>query len=61
MTWRQSGYRERMRILRKEAECGSWEAMEELYRRYHINKMMIGNQIVDLKNKFGDPTQGLCK
>ncbi len=45
-------YRERFKILRSEAEGGSARALEELYQRYHVNKMMINGQLVDLKRRL---------
>jgi hypothetical protein len=49
---RQTKYRERLKILRKEAQRGSTTAMQELYKRYHINKIMINGELVNLKDRF---------
>jgi hypothetical protein len=45
-------YQERMRVLREQARNGNMRAMEELYKRYHVNEIMINNELVNLKEKF---------
>jgi hypothetical protein len=55
---KQSEYRERIVKLRRQAKDGSTKAMEELYRRYHINKMMIDGELVNLKRKFVESPSG---
>lgn len=52
MIGKRTSYQERMKTLLREAQGGRTEAMKELYRRYHINKMLIDGQMVDLKTKF---------
>ena len=46
-------YQERVRLLRGQAKDGNMKAMEELYERYHINEIMINDELVNLKQKFG--------
>jgi hypothetical protein len=58
MLKKQSEYRERIAKLRRQAENGSTKAMEELYRRYHINQMMIDGQLVNLRQKFVESPSG---
>jgi hypothetical protein len=47
-----TAYQERIKILREQAGNGDMRAMEELYKRYHINEIMINNEVVSLKDKF---------
>jgi hypothetical protein len=49
-------YKERMGALLREAQSGSRKAMQELHRRYHINKMMIEGRLVDLA---GEEAEGI--
>ncbi len=58
MPARPSRYQERLKTLRRQAEGGDAAAMNELYRRYHINKMMIDGKLVNLKDRFGKPSKG---
>lgn len=46
-------YQERVNLLRGQAKDGNMKAMEELYERYHINEIMINDELVNLKQKFG--------
>ena len=45
-------YQERVRLLRGQAKGGNMKAMEELHKRYHINELMINDELVNLKEKF---------
>ncbi len=45
-------YQERMRVLREQAKNGKMSAMEELYKKYHVNEIMINNELVNLKERF---------
>ena len=45
-------YQERIKVLREQARDGDMRAMEELYKRYHINEIMINNELVNIKEKF---------
>jgi hypothetical protein len=45
-------YQERIKVLREQARDGDMRAMEELYKRYHINEIMINNAVVNIKEKF---------
>lgn len=45
-------YQERIKVLREQARDGDMRAMEELYKRYHINEIMINNEVVNIKEKF---------
>jgi len=45
-------YQERIRVLREQARNGKIRAMEELYKRYHVNEIMINNELVNLKERF---------
>lgn len=45
-------YQKRLKVLRAEAERGSLQAVEELHRRYHINRLMINGELVRLKDKL---------
>jgi hypothetical protein len=45
-------YRERFRVLREQARNGNIKAMEELYKRYHVNEIMINNELINLKERF---------
>lgn len=51
-------YRERFVKLHRQAKDGSTKAMEQLYRRYHINQMMIDGELVNLKQRFADSLSG---
>jgi hypothetical protein len=55
---KQAEYRERMVKVLRQAKDGSTEAMEELYRRYHINQMMIDGELVNLKQRFLESPSG---
>lgn len=48
-----TAYQERINILRRQAKHGDMRAMEELYKRYHINEIMINGELVNLKDKTG--------
>jgi hypothetical protein len=48
-------YQERIRVLREQAKNGKMSAMEELYKRYHVNEIMINNELVNLKERFVGP------
>lgn len=52
MLGKQSKYQERIRFLREQARNGNMRAMEELYKRYHVNEIMINNKLVNLKERF---------
>ena len=52
MTGKPTKYQERIRVLREQARNGNMRAMEELYKRYHVNEIMINNELVNLKEKF---------
>jgi hypothetical protein len=52
MPGRPTKYQERMRVLREQARNGNMRAMEELYKRYHVNEIMINNELVNLKERF---------
>ena len=52
MTRKPTPYQERIKLLREQAKDGNMRAMEELYKRYHINEIMINNELVSLKDKF---------
>ena len=45
-------YQERIKVLREQARDGNMRAMEELHRRYHINQIMINDEVVNLKDRF---------
>ena len=45
-------YQERIRVLREQARHGKMRAMEELHKRYHINEIMINDEVVNLKDRF---------
>lgn len=45
-------YQERVKLLRGQAKVGNMKAMEELHKRYHINELMINDELVNLKEKF---------
>ena len=51
-------YQERIVKLRRQAQDGNTKAMEELYKRYHINQMMIDGELVNLKQKFVESPSG---
>jgi hypothetical protein len=52
MSRRQTKYQERIKVLRNQARDGSIKAMEELHKRYHINKITINDELVNLDEKF---------
>ena len=45
-------YQERIKILREQAKHGNMKAVEELHKRYHINEIMINDEVVNLKNRL---------
>jgi len=45
-------YQERIKVLREQAKDGNKKAMEELHKRYHINEIMINDEVVNLKERF---------
>jgi hypothetical protein len=47
-------YQERVKLLRGRAKDGNMKAMEELHKRYHINELMINEELVNLKEKFAE-------
>jgi hypothetical protein len=55
---KQAEYQERIVKLRRQAQDGNIKAMEELYRRYHINQMMIDGELVNLKQRFVESPSG---
>lgn len=55
---KRTAYQERMQTLLREAKLGSPKAMVELYERYHVTRLMIKGEIVDLKNRL---TQSLSR
>ncbi len=52
MLGKSTKYQERIRVLREQARNGKMSAMEELYKRYHVNEIMINNELVNLKERF---------
>ncbi|NIN01592.1 MAG: hypothetical protein GTO24_26900 [candidate division Zixibacteria bacterium] len=54
-------YRERIKVLHQQAKRGDVTAMEELHRRYHINKIMIDGKLVDLKDRLLESSSGVQK
>ena len=58
MSPKPTAYQERMKAVLREARLGSLKAMGELYERYHVNRLMIKGELVDLKSRF---TQSLSK
>ena len=52
MPGKPSKYQERIRLLREQARNGNVRAMEELYKKYHVNEIMINNELVNLKERF---------
>ena len=50
-----TAYQERIKVLRRQAKHGNMRAMEELYKRYHINQIMINDELVNLKQRFVEP------
>ncbi len=52
MAGKPTRYQERIRVLREQARHGEMKAMEELHKRYHINELMINDELVNLKEKF---------
>ncbi len=55
MAGKPTRYQERIRVLREQARHGEMKAMEELYKRYHVNEIMINNELVNLKERFAGP------
>ncbi len=55
MTGKPTKYQERIKILREQARNGEMKAMEELYKRYHVNEIMINNELINLKERFAGP------
>lgn len=55
MTGKPTKYQERIRVLREQARNGKMSALEELYKRYHVNEIMINNELVNLKERFTGP------
>ena len=45
-------YQERIKLLREQAKNRNMKAMEELHKRYHINEIMINDEVVNLKERF---------
>ncbi|HVP36290.1 MAG TPA: hypothetical protein VMT04_04780 [Terriglobales bacterium] len=45
-------YQERIRVLREQARNSDMRALEELYKRYHVNEIMINNELLNLKEMF---------
>ncbi len=58
MAWKPTKYQERMKVLREQARNGETKAMQELYKRYHVNEIMINNELVNLKARFAGPLAG---
>lgn len=56
MPQKRTAYQERMTMLLREAKLGSSKAMGELYQRYHVNRLMIAGELVDLKQRFSEPS-----
>ena len=52
MAGKPTKYQERIRLLLEQARNGKMRAMEELYKRYHVNEIMINNELVNLKERF---------
>lgn len=61
MSPRPKEYRERLKVLHRQAKRGNVTAMEELHRRYHINKIMIDGELVDLKDRLLESPRGFQK
>ncbi|HVP35550.1 MAG TPA: hypothetical protein VMT04_01010 [Terriglobales bacterium] len=55
MTGKPTKYQERIKVLREQARNGEMKAMEELYKRYHVNEIMINNELINLKERFAGP------
>jgi len=55
MAGKPTKYQERIKVLREQARNGEMKAMEELYKRYHVNEIMINNELVNLKERFTGP------
>jgi len=51
-------YQERIKVLREQAKDGNKKAMEELHKRYHINEIMLNDEVVNLKERFGGSVDG---
>ena len=47
-----TGYQKRIKVLRGQAKHGNMKAMQELHKRYHINEIMINDELVNLKERF---------
>jgi hypothetical protein len=45
-------YQGRFKVLREQANRGDMKAMEELHKRYHINQIMIKDELVNLKERL---------
>jgi hypothetical protein len=56
---RPTAYQQRIKILRKLAERGDTSAMKELHQRYHINKIFINGELLNLKERFVESPKGL--
>jgi hypothetical protein len=55
---RPTAYQQRIKILRKQAEQGDKSAMKELHQRYHINKIFINGELLNLKERFVESPKG---
>jgi hypothetical protein len=53
-----SAYQQRIKILRRQAEEGDKSALKELHHRYHINKIFINGELLDLKERFVESPKG---
>ena len=51
-----TSYEVRSRVLRERSKCGDKKAMKELYKRYHISQIMVNGELVNLKQRFGEPS-----
>ncbi len=58
MLKKRSKYQETLKKLRRQAQGGSTKAMEQLYRKCHINQIMINGELVDLKRRFAESPSG---
>lgn len=58
MTGKPTKYQERIKVLREQARNGNIRAMEELYKRYHVNEIMINYELVNLKERFTGSATG---
>ncbi|UCB52770.1 MAG: hypothetical protein JSV10_01375 [Candidatus Zixiibacteriota bacterium] len=52
-------YQKRLKVLRRQAKHGDSKAMEEMYRRYHINAIMIDGELVSLKDRLKESLRRL--